>query len=208
MFQAPWSLTDYLASLEEYYTVEYVIQSEFPEENAIDRYSEKMRFEKYNEKNELLKDCLKTVTYMALFGSGRKNILEELLTHLDPDLSLMIYGSPYLEELTRVNRDLGAAYDFRGLRDAYGRLHQGQGDGRQAGAPKALHEVCSSYELALVAPAYRAAQKRSDGWIALHQHDGIAVKTVSREFLDALKKAVDSKAEKMDISTRFVEKTR
>jgi hypothetical protein len=157
------------------------------------------------------KDQLKEFAYATLFEASKQTAAEKLIeAGLSPSEAARVNDSPLAREMRRCLRKLSGWYRNEGhLIDAYGSKKKVIGGVKKYST--AVHFVCSSWELRLVARAYEVAEEAEPGaYIALHQHDGIAVGHDDPErlqpFVRALQQAVNAESASVGVRTKFVQK--
>ncbi len=161
-----------------------------------------------NASDAVTKRAMKDAVYATLFTGSKETVEEGLIeAGVSQADAQQLINSPLAMELRRTVRKMVGWLRSEGhLIDAYD-AHR-----KRAGKDStALHFICSTWELRLVARAYEAAKMFLGGYIAVHSHDGISVCHTDLAQVDAfvthLKTAVDGEADQLGVRTRFTVKT-
>lgn len=151
------------------------------------------------------RDALKELIIKALYGMGRTNLRDNL-----GEVPSSVLTAPLLREVSRAKTDLAKHARQRGfLRGVGGRKNWLKGSELSL-----IHSVCSDYEMQLILPVYEVAseQRETGCYVALHQHDGVAVGVGGpeghlRSFIERCQAAVAARAEAIGVRTALVAKT-
>lgn len=156
------------------------------------------------------KDHVKEFVYATLFGASEQTAIELLVKAgvrwLD---AVQMNETPLAREMRAAYRKLAEQLKTqRYLMDAYGQRAKLAAKGEHS---EVVHFVCSTWELRLVAVAYDCVPANHRGaYIALHQHDGVAL---GHDDIDALpglvadvQEAIDAECRALGVRSRAVVK--
>jgi len=158
-----------------------------------------------------LKDVLKKGMYSLMYGMSTHNLIEgndtfdglrSLLApyHVEPEAFMEI---DIMKDILNARKNMyGQIAVEYGAKDYYGRFIWVEDS---VSVASVAAQVIQSYELALIAPIYRAA-KITDQWhIVLHLHDGVFIRVRNlqsfRYWVDKLNDVVTDAADQMGIYT-------